>query len=118
MLDGIAAYMLNETQEFLFASINSHNLVSLHFCYANTIHKLTVFIEMKIKIVREDNIIEGLLVACELFLVTMRVASIKVIVANILCLDVEHRHAIFATGYIVRRTALHSLGFIYDAQFG
>ena len=53
--------------EFLFIFNYSNNLVSLYFCYTNTIDKLAMLIEMEIQIVSKDNIVKSLFISCKLF---------------------------------------------------
>ena len=77
-----------------------------------------MLIQVKVQIVCKDDVVECLFITGKLLLMTMRIASVKVIVANILCLDIENRHTILTTGDIVRCTALLPFGFVNDAEFG
>ena len=87
--------MLDHTNKLIFSLINAYNLISLDFCYPHAIHELTLFIQVKVKIVCEDDIVECLLVTVELFFMTVLVTSVKVVVVNVLSLYKEHWQMIF-----------------------
>ena len=109
--------MLNEIQKFVFVLIDSNNLIPFYFGYAHTINKLAKLIKVKIQIIRENNIIECLLITCKLLFVTMRIASVKIIVGNIFGFNIEYRHSVFPTCDIVRCTALLPLRLIDNTEF-
>ena len=89
-LNGRVAKMLNHRQKLVLGFIDAYNLIALDFRYPYAIYKRLVFIKVEVEIVGENDVVECLLVAVELFLVPLLVAAVKVGVAQILCLHKEH----------------------------
>ena len=71
---------------------------------------------MEAQIVCEDDIVESLLVARELFFMAMRVAPVKVAVTNIFRFDIEDRHTVLGRGDIVWSTTIHPFGLVCDSE--
>ena len=112
-LDGRCPQVLNHAGELLFGFSNSHNLATFRLCNPYTIHKLAIFVEMKVQIICEDNIIECLLIAVELLFMAVLAASVEVVVVHIFCLHKEHRQMVFLPlNDIVRRTTFDMCRFV------
>ena len=99
--------MLNQSQELVLRFCYTNNLVASGLCNPHAIHKLSLLVEVEVEIIGEDDEVQSLLVAVELLLVTILIASVKVVVIHVLCFHEENGQMIlFAGDNIVWRTTL------------
>ena len=108
--------MLDHIEELAFSLFDGSYLITLDLCNPDTIHEFPMLIEMEVQIVCEDDIVEGLLVACELFFMAMRVAPVKVAITNIFRFNIEYRHTVLSCGDIVWSTTIHPFGLVCDSE--